>query len=86
MNLNALKDEAQVQMRRLMSGTSPHSDEARLVGNQPLSFDLEHTNGVASTSGIGELTEDCSVEFATLHMFLTALKFKMLGVPSIWAR
>ena len=38
-------------MKRQMNGTSPHSDEASLVGNQPLSFELDRRNGIASTSG-----------------------------------
>ena len=38
-------------MKRQMNGASPHSDEASLVGNQPLSFELDRRNGIASTSG-----------------------------------
>lgn len=38
-------------VKRQMAGPSPDSDEARLVGNQPLSFDLDLPNGGASTSG-----------------------------------
>ena len=38
-------------MKRQMAGPSPHSDEARLVGNEPLSFELDLQNGVPSTSG-----------------------------------
>lgn len=46
-------------MKRQMAGSSPHSDEARLVGNQPLSFDLDLQNGGASTSGKFQLQNFC---------------------------
>lgn len=33
-----------------------------------------------------ELTEGCSEMVVILHIFLTALKFKMLWVLNMWAR
>ena len=83
--LNALKHEAQVRMRRLMSGTSSQSDEARLVGNQPLSFDLEQTNGVASTSGTTAHPRLQWDDRDASHS-LTALNIKMHGVLITWGR
>ncbi|CAK0780427.1 hypothetical protein CVIRNUC_005050 [Coccomyxa viridis] len=67
-------------MRRLMSGTSPHSDEARLVGDQPLSFDLEQTNGVTSTSG-SDHTPQSRWWDATFHTVTAVVGVGVLSLP-----
>ena len=65
--------ERSTSMKRQMAGSSPHSDEARLVGNQPLSFDIDLQNGGASTSGDSQLRKSC---LDTLHIFVSTVSFQ----------
>jgi len=49
----APKNEGEMPMKRQMAVPPTDSDEARLVGDQPSSFEVEQRNGAASTSGKG---------------------------------